>query len=89
MYPDLSLILCEDWQFQLFSFPEARISPLSGEKDITRWVYVPKQRRADGPGDLGRDVKFGAFRVTWKGEDYIVYLVRVIRFVERAYVTQR
>lgn len=66
LYPDHSLVMTNDWNLNILSFPGAYSVPLDPGELITNLFYAPFARRIGGiPGVLLNSVTFGGFRTAW------------------------
>ncbi|KAM0343534.1 hypothetical protein ACHAPU_008429 [Fusarium lateritium] len=82
-YPDLDLIVVEEYQCDLLAFAGAGHANFQAIQDVGdvpsslgMTVYLPPSRRIDGnKGQLGEAVIFGKFLYQWRGEEFVIYLV--------------
>ncbi|PPQ77701.1 hypothetical protein CVT25_011136 [Psilocybe cyanescens] len=74
LYPGHSLILTQGYSMNILGFPAANVKPIEKTQLVTNLVYVPIARSLGTvPGILVDQIEFGAFKVTWKQYEYIIY----------------
>ncbi|KAF9569095.1 P-loop containing nucleoside triphosphate hydrolase protein [Agrocybe pediades] len=59
----------------ILNLPGASITPLEKNPLVTNLFFVPLARASGVPGVLVDQIEYGAFKISWKQFDYIVYVV--------------
>ncbi|OBZ77167.1 putative ATPase YjoB [Grifola frondosa] len=77
LYPKHSVVLSNDYNISLLSYPGAIIQPLFPSDLITNVYFIPLARHLSQiPGVLVDQIKFGSFRLAWDKYDFVLYIVK-------------
>ncbi|KAL4076151.1 P-loop containing nucleoside triphosphate hydrolase protein [Scleroderma citrinum] len=79
LYPGHSLVTTDDARLDLLSFPEVQYERIPSSKEVTNVVFagVPRHDGSALQGRLVEKTVYGSYRMTWKDEEFIVYIVKV------------
>lgn len=65
LYPKHSLVMSQDYNFNVFGFPGAVTMPLKPDELITNTMFIPLARSMGASGILTNSIEFGAFTTAW------------------------
>ena len=82
LYPNSSITISQDYQFNLFSYAAAHpdkvlIQEIEDVRTIKNEIFIPALRRRDGGGILAENVLFGGYRVAFEDQEMVVYTASV------------
>ncbi|KAF8914171.1 P-loop containing nucleoside triphosphate hydrolase protein [Gymnopilus junonius] len=76
LYPNHSLVLTQGRGMSILGFPGASVTPVETSTLVTNLVFIPLARSLGTvPGVLVDSVQYGAFKVTWKQFEYLIYSI--------------
>jgi transitional endoplasmic reticulum ATPase len=78
VYPNHSLVVAD--YINILGLPMIEVEPLYPDQMITSHLFAPLPRRAAVPGLVLQSVRFGAFRVHFEGNEFIIYIAQVSLF---------
>lgn len=83
-HSNASFLTTQSHAFQPFYFagvPEhgLSITPVDELGSVVKHVYIPAERRRDGPGGVGEQISWKAFSLRWHGRELLAYLAAVSR----------
>ena len=77
-----SFLTTQSHSFQPFYYADVpehtlSITPIDELGSVVKHVYVPSERRRDGPGGVGEQISWKAFSLNWHGREMLAYLAAV------------
>ncbi|KAL0067612.1 hypothetical protein AAF712_005327 [Marasmius tenuissimus] len=75
-YPDHSLLLTNDYGFNIHAFPAAQATPMEDIPLIANMFYLSLGNSGPIPGILLESVEVGGFNVTWEGYEFLMFTVK-------------
>ncbi|KAF5322515.1 hypothetical protein D9619_000646 [Psilocybe cf. subviscida] len=76
IYPNHSLVMTQGFNLSIMSFPGATFTPIEKTPLVTNLLFIPLARNLGSvPGILIDNIEFGAFNVSWKSYEYIMYVI--------------